>query len=76
MVRLNHCNSQPPAYHFKSSTSSPKTIHVVSDIMVRLNHCAIYNGGVEVLPSEFPFKYNSESVPDPDINPIKLIDDD
>ena len=44
-------NIQPTIYHFKSSTSTPKTIPVVSDIIGRLNHHAIDNGNVEVHPS-------------------------
>ena len=44
--------------------------------MGRLNHHAIDNGDVDVHPSEFPFEYNSESVPDTDTTPIKSIDDD
>ena len=44
--------------------------------MGRLNHHAIYDGGVEVHPSEYPFESNSESVPDPDTTPIKSIYDD
>ena len=47
-------NSQPPAAPFKSRTSSPKTIHVVSSITGILNHHAIDNGDVDVHPSEFP----------------------
>ena len=53
-----------------------KTSPVVSDIMGRLNHHAIDNGDVDVHPSEFPFEYNSESIPDTDTTPIKSIDDD
>ena len=70
------CNIQPPAYHFKSTTSPPKTSPVVSDIMGRLNHNAIDNGDVAVHPSEFPDESNSESFPDPNITLIKSIDDD
>ena len=40
------CNSQPPASHLKSSTSHPKNIPVVSDIMGILNHHSIDNGDV------------------------------
>ena len=44
--------------------------------MGRLDHPDMYNGDVKVDPSEFPFEYNSESVPNPYTNPIKTIDDD
>ena len=64
-------NSKPPAAHFKSMASPPKTIPVVSAIVGILNHHSIYNGDVEVHPSLFPFEYNSESVPDPYTTPIK-----
>ena len=46
--RPRECNSQPPVAHFKSSIYSPKIIPVVSSIMSRLNHHAIYNGDVWV----------------------------
>ena len=49
---------------------------MVSAITGRLNHRAIDNGDVEVHPYEFTFESNPESVPDPDITPIKSIDDD
>ena len=45
-------NSQPIEYHFKSSTSPPKTSPVVSAITGRLNHHEIDNGDVEVHPLE------------------------
>ena len=54
----------------------PKTSHVVSAIMGRLNHHVIHNGDVEVHPSEFPVEFNSESIPDPDTPLIKSIEDD
>ena len=57
-------------------TFPPNTSPVVSDIMGRLNHHYIDNGDVEVQPSEFLVKSNSECVPDPDTTPIKSIDDD
>ena len=44
--------------------------------MGRLNHHAIDNVDVKVPTSESPVESNSESVPDPDTNPIKSIDDD
>ena len=44
--------------------------------MGRLNHHAIYDGDVEIKPSEFPVEYSSESVPDPDTTPTKPIDYD
>ena len=69
-------NSQPPADHFKSSTSPSKTNPVISAIMGILNHHAIDNGDVKVPTSDFPVEYNYESVPDPYITPIKSIDDD
>ena len=64
-------NSQPPEAHLKSSTSPPKTSPVVSYIMWIFNHRVIDNGDVDVHPSEFPVKSNSESVPDLDTTPIK-----
>ena len=56
--------------------SPPKISPVVSAIMGGLNHHAIDNGDVEVHPSEFTVKSNSESIPDPDTTPIKSIFDD
>ena len=44
--------------------------------MGRLNNNTIDNGGVNVPNSYFPVEYNSESVPYPDTNNIKSIDDD
>ena len=52
-------NIQPPEDHFKYSTSPPKTSPVVPDIVERLNHRVIDNGGVEDRPSEFPVESNS-----------------
>ena len=49
---------------------------MVSSIMGRLNHHAIDNGDVEVLPSDIPSESNYESVPYPDTTPIKSIDHD
>ena len=69
-------NIQHPAAPFKSRTSDPKTIPVVSDIMGRLNHHATDNGDVEVHISDFPAESKSEYISDPDTTPIKLIDDD
>ena len=69
-------NIQPPASHFKSRTSPPKTSPMVSAIMGVLNHRAIDNGDVEVHPSYFPVESNPEYVLDPDTTPIKSIDDD
>ena len=43
--------------------------------MERLNHHVLDNVDVEVHPSDFPFEYNPESVPDTDTTTIKLIDD-
>ena len=75
---MNHqeWNSQPPEYHFKSMTSTPKNIPVVSAIMGILNHHSIDNGDGEVHPSDFSVEFKYESVPDPDTTPIKSIDDD
>ena len=39
-------NIQHPEVHFKSCTSAPNTTPVVSDIMGRINHHAVHNGGV------------------------------
>ena len=69
-------NSQPPAAHFKSRISPPKTIPVVPDILGRLNNCDIGHGYVQDQPSEFPFESNYEYVPDTDTTLIKSIDDD
>ena len=41
-------NIQPPAAHFKSRNSPPKTSPVISAIMGRMNHYAIDNGDVKV----------------------------
>ena len=49
---------------------------MVLDITGRLNHHSIDNGDVEVYPSEYPFEYTSDSIPDPDTTLIKSIDDD
>ena len=48
-------NRQTPEAHFKSRTSTPKTIPVVSAVTGRLNYHTIDNGDVEVQTSEFPF---------------------
>ena len=69
-------NSQPPAAHFKSRASPSKTNPLISAIMGRLNHHAIDNGYVRITTSEFPVESDSESVPDPDTNPIKSIGGD
>ena len=44
--------------------------------MGRLNHHSIDNGDVGVHSSDLVVKFNYESVPDPDITPIKSIDND
>ena len=44
--------------------------------MGRLNHHDIDNGDVEFHPSDYPFEYTSESVPDPDTTSIKPIDNE
>ena len=69
-------NIQPPADHFRPSSSPPKTSTMVSAIMGRLDHRDIDNGDVEVHPSDFPVESNSESVPDSDTTPIISIDYD
>ena len=69
-------NSQPPASHFKSRTSTSKTNPVMSAIVKRLNHHAIDNGDVKVPTSDIPVEYNFESISDPDTTLIKSIDDD
>ena len=69
-------NIQPPADHFRPSSSPPKTSTMVSAIMGRLDHRVIDVGDIEVHPLYFPFESNSEYVPDTDTNPIKSIDDD
>ena len=40
------CNSQPPAAHFKSRSSTSRTNPVVSAIIGKLNHNAIKNGDI------------------------------
>ena len=69
-------NSQPTSSHFRYRTSTTKTSTVVSSIMGKLNHHSIDNGDVKVHPLYFPFESNSESVPYPETNPIKSIDDE
>ena len=66
-------NSQPPATHFKPRSSPSRTNPVVSAIMGKLNHHAIYNGDIT---SDVPVKSIYDSVPYPDTPPIKSIDDD
>ena len=63
-------NSQPPAAHFKSRSSTFRTSPVVSDIMGKLNHHAINNGDIKIPTSDVPVESNYESVPDTDITPI------
>ena len=65
------CTIQTPEAHYKSRTSPPNTSPVVSDIMGGLNNHSIYNGDVDVHPSDLPVEYNPEYVPDPDTTPIK-----
>ena len=62
-------NSQPPAAHFKSSSSPYITNPVVSSIMVKLNHHAIDNGDIT---SDVPVESNYDSVPYPDTPPIMV----
>ena len=57
----------------QSRSSTSRTNPVVSDIMGKLNHHAIDNSDIT---SEFPVESSYDSVPDPDITPIKSIDDD
>ena len=38
--------------------------------MCGLNHHSVDNGDVEVYPSDYPSKYTSSSLPDPDNTPI------
>ena len=66
-------NIQPPAAHFKSSSSPSRTNPVVSDIMGKLNHHAIDSSDIT---SDVPVESSYDSVPDPDTIPIKSIDDD
>ena len=65
-------NSQPPSDHFKSKSSPSITNPVVSAIIGKLNHHAIYNGDII---SDFPVDYSYYSIPDSDTTPIKSIDD-
>ena len=69
-------NIKHPADNLEYRISPPKTSHVVSDIIERLNYHAIDNGDFEVLPSEFQVGYKYKSVPDPETTPIKSFDDD
>ena len=69
-------NIQPPSYHFKSRTSTSRTNPVISAILGKLNHHAIYNSDVKIPTSYFLVDSNCESVPDPYTTPIKSIDDD
>ena len=69
-------NSQPPSAHFKSRSSPSINNPVISDIMGKLNHHAIYNSDVKIPTSDVPVESNYDSVPDPDTTPIKSIDDD
>ena len=48
------CYIQPPAAHFKSTTSPSRTNPVISAIMGKLNHHAIDNSDVKILTSESP----------------------
>ena len=57
-------------------TSLSNISPVLSAIMGRLNHHAIDNGDVKISTSEFSVEFKSESVTDPDTNPIEPIDDD
>ena len=43
--------------------------------MGRLNNHFVYNGDIEVQPTDFPAESNSESVPDPETALIKSMDD-
>ena len=49
---------------------------MVSAIIGKLNHHAIDNGDVKITTSYVPVESNYDSVPYPDITPIKSIDDD
>ena len=69
-------NSHSLEFHFKSHTSPPKISPVFLDIMGRLNHHIVDNSDVEVYPLYYPVEYSFDSLPDPDTNPIKSIDDD
>ena len=61
-------NIQPLTAHFKSRSSPSKINPVVSAIMGKLNHHAIYNGDIN---SEVSVESSYDSVPDPDTTPIK-----
>ena len=66
-------NSQPPAAHFKSRSSTSRTNTVLSAIMGKMNHHAIDNGDIT---SDDPVESSYDSVPYPETTPIKCIDDD
>ena len=66
-------NSQPPADHFKSRSSTSRTNPVVSAIIGKLNHHAIDNVDIN---SDVPVDSSYDSILDPDTTPIKSIDDD
>ena len=64
-------NSQPPAAHFKSSSSPSRKNTVVSAITGKLNHHVINNGDIT---SDVPVESRHGFVPDPEITHIKSID--
>ena len=53
-------NSQPPAAHFKSRTSTSRTNPVISSTTGKNNHHAIDNGDVKITTSDFPVESNYE----------------
>ena len=70
------CYSQLPEIHFKYLALPPNTSPVVLDIMVIINHDSVDNGNVVFFTSYYSLGYTSDSVPDLDNTPIKLIDND
>ena len=66
-------NSQPPEAHLKSRSSPSRTSPVVSDIMGKLNHCAIDYCDIT---SDIPVESSYDFVQYPETTPIKSIVDD
>ena len=66
-------NSQPPADHFKSRSSTSRTNPVVSAIIGNLYYHAIDNVDIN---SDVPVDSSYDSILDPETTPIKPIDDD
>ena len=66
-------NIQSLAAHFKSRSSPSRTNPVVSATMGKMNHHTTGNGDITL---DVPVESSYDSVPYPDTNAIKYIDDD